>query len=61
MVEIYVYSAIKLGPIVNYDRLRYSKSADNILLHKLDDILVIDGGEGSSFYPFAEIVVDNQQ
>ena len=59
MAEISVYYAIKLWPIVSYDRLRYSESADNILPHKLDDILVFEGGEGSSFYPFAKIVGSN--
>ena len=61
MVEIPVYFAIKLWPIVSYDRLRYSKPTDNIPPHKLDDILVFDGGEGFSFYPFAKIVGGNQQ
>ena len=60
MVEISVYSTIKLLPIVNYDRLRYFESADNILPHKLDDILVLDGGEGFSFYLVAEVVGGNQ-
>ena len=59
MAEISVYYAIKLWPIVSYDRLRYSELADNILPHKLDDILVFDGGEGFSFYPFAKIVGSN--
>ena len=48
-------------PIVSYNRLRYSKLADNILPHKLDDILVFDGGEGFNFYPFFKIVDGNQQ
>ena len=61
MVEISVYSTIKLWPSVNYDRLRYSEPVDNILPHKLDDILFFDGGEGSSFYPFAKLVGGNQQ
>ena len=61
MVEISIYFAIKLWPIVSFDRLRYSKPADNILPYKLDDILVFDGGEGFSFYPFAKIVGGNQQ
>ena len=61
MVEISVYFAIKLGPIVSYDRLRYSELTDNIPPHKLDDILIFDGGEGFSFYPFAKIVSGNQQ
>ena len=33
----------------------------NNLPHKLGDVLVFDGGEGFSFYPFAEVVVSNQQ
>ena len=61
MVEISVYFAIKLWPIVIYDRLRYSELTDNIPPHKLDDILIFDGGEGFSFYPFAKIVGGNQQ
>ena len=59
MVEISVYSSIKLWPIVSYDRRRYFESTDNILSHKLDNILVFDGGEGFSFYPFAKIVGGN--
>ena len=47
--------------IVSYNRLRYSEPADNILPHKLVDILVFNGGEGFSFYPFAKIVGGNQQ
>ena len=46
MIEIFVYFAMKLWSIVSYDRLRYSELSDNILPHKLDDILVFDGGEG---------------
>ena len=60
MAEIPIYSAIKIWPIVSYDRLRYSKPVNNILPHKLDDILVFDGGEGFNFYPFAKIVGGNQ-
>ena len=60
MAEIFVYFAIKLWPIVNYDRLRYSEPTDNIPPHKLDDILVFDGGEVFNFYPFAKIVGGNQ-
>ena len=61
MAEISVYSAIKLWPIVSYDRLRYSKSPENILPHKLDDIIFLDGGKDFSFYPFAKIVGGYQQ
>ena len=60
MAEIFVYFAIKLWPIVSYDLLRYSEPTDNNPPHKLDDILVFDGGEGFSFYPFAKIVGGNQ-
>ena len=60
MIEIYVYPAIKLWPIVSYDRLRYSELANDILPHKLDNILVFDGGEGISFYPLAKIVGSDQ-
>ena len=61
MAEISVYSTLKLWPIVNYNRLRYSESTENILLNKLDDILVFDGGEDFNFYPFSKIVGGNQQ
>ena len=61
MVEISVYSAVKLWPIVSYNRLRDPKSANNIPPHKLDNILIFDGGESFGFYPFAEIVNDDQQ
>ena len=60
MTEIFVYLAIKLRPIVSYDRLRYFKLADNTPPHKLDDILVFDGGEGFNFYPFTKIVGSNK-
>ena len=61
MVEIFVYPAIKLWPIVSYDRLMYSEPTDNILPHKLDDILVFDRGEGFNFYPLAKIVGGDQK
>ena len=61
MVEIFVYFAIKLWPIVSYNQLRYSKPIDNILPHELDDVLVFDGGEGLSLYPFSKVVSGNQQ
>ena len=60
MAKISVYFALKLWPIVSYNRLRYFEPADNILLQKLDDILVFEGGEGFNFYPFAEIIGGNQ-
>ena len=56
-----MYSALKLWPIVSYNRLRYSRPVDNILPHELDDVLTFDKGEGFSFYPFAKIVGGNQQ
>ena len=59
MEETSVYFALKLWPIVSYNRLRYSESAKNILPHKLDDILVFDGGEGFNFYSFSKIVSGN--
>ena len=60
MAEIFVYFAIKLWPIVSYNRLRYSEPVDNILPHKLDDVLVFNGGEGLSLYPFSKVVGGNQ-
>ena len=61
MIEISVYLAIKLLPIVNYDRLRYSESANDTSPYELDNILVFDRGEGFSFYPLTKIVGGNQQ
>ena len=61
MEEISIYLTIKLWPIVSYDLLRYSEPAYNILPHKLDDILVFDGGEALNFYPLAKIVDGNKQ
>ena len=61
MIEVFVYFAIKLQSIISYDRLRYSKPKNDILPHKLGDVLVFDGGEGFIFYPFAEVVSGNQQ
>ena len=58
MAKVYVYPAIKLWPIVSYDRLRYSELTDYIFPHK-SDIFIFDGGEGFSFYSFAEIVGGN--
>ena len=40
---------------------RYSKSADYILPHKLNNIFMFNGGEGFRFYPFAKIVGGHQQ
>ena len=57
----YKYScmAIKLWPIINYNQLRHSKLADNVLPYKLDDVFIFNGGEGFNFYPFAKIVGGN--
>ena len=60
MAKVSIYFSIKLRSIISYDRLRYSESADNILPHKLGDVLVFDGGEGFRFYPFAKVVSGNQ-
>ena len=59
MAEISVCFAIKLWPIVSYNRIRYSEPADNILTDELDNVLVFDGGEGLSLYPFAKVVSGN--
>ena len=61
MTEVYVYFVVKLWSIISSDRLRYSELADDILPHKLGDVLIFDGGEGFSFYPFAKVVSGNQQ
>ena len=61
MAEISVYFAIKLWPVVNYNRLMYSEPADNILPHELDDIIVFNGGEGLDLYQFAKVVDGNKQ
>ena len=61
MVEGSVYFAVKLLSIICYDRLRYPESVYNILPHKLGDIIVFDGSEGFSFYPYAKVVCGNQQ
>ena len=60
MAKNFVYFSIKLWSIVSYNRLRYSGPADNIVPHKLDDVLVFDGGEGLNLYPFAKVVGGNQ-
>ena len=61
MAEVSVYFAVKLWSIISYDRLRYFESADNILPRKMGDVLVFDGSEGFSFFPFAKVVGGNQQ
>ena len=45
-----------MWPIVSYNQLGYFESIDDILPHKSDEILILDGGEGFSFYPFTKIV-----
>ena len=59
--KVFVYFVVEMWSIISYDRLRCSEPADNILPHKLCDILVFDGGEGFRFYPFAKVVSGNQQ
>ena len=61
MAEVSIYFAVKLRSIISYDRLRFFEPTDNILPHKLGDILVFDGGEGFSFYPFSKVISGNQQ
>ena len=61
MAEVSVYFAVKLWSIISYDRLRYFEPTDNILPHKLGDVLVFDGGDDFGFHPFAKVVGDNQQ
>ena len=61
MGEVVVYFVVKLWSIISYDRLRYSEQADNVLPHKLGDVLVFDGSEGFSFYPFTKVLCGNQQ
>ena len=60
MAEVSVYFAIKLWAIISYDRLRYFELANNILQHKLGDVLVFDGGEGFSLYRFVKVVGGNR-
>ena len=57
---MYVYAAVKLWPIVSYNRLRYSEPTDDVPPHKSDDIFVFDGGQGFSFNPFTKVVSGNQ-
>ena len=52
MAEVYVYFAVKLRSIIRYDGLRYFELVDDILPHKLGDVLVFDGGEGFSSIHF---------
>ena len=61
MAKVSVYFIVKLRSIISYDWLRYSEPAEDILPHKLGDVLVFDGGEGFSFYPFVKVVNGNQQ
>ena len=59
IAEVYVYFAVKLWYVISYDRLRYFEPTDNILPHKLGDVLVFEGGKDFSFYPFAKVVRGN--
>ena len=59
-VEIFVHVVVKLWPIASYNRLGYSGPANDAPPHKLNDIFVLDGGEGFNFYPFTKIVGGNQ-
>ena len=61
MVEVSIYFAIKLLSIISYDQLRYSEPIDDILPHKLGDVLIFDGGKGFSFYPFSKVIGGNQK
>ena len=61
MAEVCVYFTVKLWSIISYDQLRYSEPINDILPHKLSDVLVFNGGEGFSFYPFVKVVDGNQQ
>ena len=58
VVEIPVYPAIKLWPIVGYNRLRYSEPAHDALPYELN-LFIFYGCEGFSFYPFTKIVDGN--
>ena len=60
MAEVSIYFVVKLWSIISYYQLRYSESVDDIFPHKLGDVLVFDGGEGFSFYPFSKVVSGNQ-
>ena len=61
MAEVFVYFTVKLWSIISYDLLRYFEPTDNIFPHKLGNVLVFDGCEGFSFYPFAKATGGNQQ
>ena len=45
--------AIKLRPIVSYNRLGYSEPAHNVLPYKLNNLFIFDGCEGFDLYSFA--------
>ena len=59
--EVSVYFTVKLWSIINYDRLRYSEPSDNILPHKMGEVLVFDGSKGFDFYPFSKVDGGNKQ
>ena len=59
MAEVSIF-AVELRHIISYDRLRYFELANNIPPHKLGDVLIFDGSESFSFYPFAKVVGSNQ-
>ena len=60
MAEVFVYFVVKQWSIISYDRLRYSELANNILPHKLGDVIFFDGSEGFNLFPFAKVVCGNQ-
>ena len=57
--KIPVYQAIKLWPIVGYNRLGYSEPAHNVLPYELNNLSIFDECGGFGFYPFIEIVGGN--
>ena len=61
MAEVSVYFTVILLSIIIHDRLRYFEPTDDILPHKLGNVLVFDGGKGFRFYPFAKVESGNQQ
>ena len=58
--EIFKGGAIKLRTVVDYDRLRDSKSTYYIFLDEPFDVLVFDVCVGFNFYPLAEIIGGNE-
>ena len=59
--EIPEGDSVKLRTIVGHDCLRDPKAANDVLLHKFGDILVLDVGICLYFYPFAEVVCGDEQ